>query len=86
MFGSGLQANKGERQDEEIVSKFFFSTPLRNGRLGANIAKASKSLSNFGGIAQLVERLPCTQEVSGSSPLTSTGFIPVATEMKQVAT
>ena len=25
-----------------------------------------------GGIAQLVERLPCTQEVSGSSPLTST--------------
>ena len=30
------------------------------------------SSSRDGGIAQLVERLPCTQEVSGSSPLTST--------------
>ena len=72
MFGSGLQANKGERRDEEIDSKFFFSTPLRNGRLGATIAKASKSPPNHGGIAQLVERLLCKQDVSGSSPLTST--------------
>ena len=32
----------------------------------------SKSELLSGGIAQLVERLPCTQEVSGSSPLTST--------------
>lgn len=31
-----------------------------------------KSKLISGGIAQLVERLPCTQEVSGSSPLTST--------------
>jgi len=29
-------------------------------------------LNHLGGIAQLVERLPCTQEVSGSNPLTST--------------
>jgi hypothetical protein len=27
-----------------------------------------------GGLAQLVERLLCKQDVSGSSPLTSTGF------------
>ena len=30
----------------------------------------------YGGIAQLGERLPCTQEASGSSPLTSTIFCP----------
>ncbi len=30
------------------------------------------NLPKLGGIAQLGERLPCTQEVSGSSPLTST--------------
>ena len=32
------------------------------------------SLSICGGIAQLGERLPCKQEVSGSIPLTSTNF------------
>ena len=30
------------------------------------------SYSSYGGIAQLVERLLCKQDVSGSSPLTST--------------
>ena len=30
----------------------------------------------FGGIAQLVERLLCKQDVSGSSPLTSTDRYP----------
>ena len=29
-------------------------------------------LENYGAIAQLGERLPCTQEVSGSIPLSST--------------
>ena len=29
----------------------------------------------FGAIAQLGERLPCTQEVSGSIPLSSTTFL-----------
>ena len=29
-------------------------------------------MDNYGGIAQLGERLPCKQEVSGSNPLTST--------------
>ena len=29
----------------------------------------------IGAIAQLGERLPCTQEVSGSIPLSSTNFI-----------
>ena len=28
--------------------------------------------TTFGGVAQLGERLPCTQEVIGSSPFTST--------------
>ena len=35
-------------------------------------SRNQKSKLISGGIAQLVERLPCTQEVSGSSPLTST--------------
>ena len=30
--------------------------------------------SGTGGLAQLGERLPCTQEVSGSIPLSSTSF------------
>ncbi len=30
--------------------------------------------SNYGGIAQLVEHLPCKQGVSGSNPLTSTNI------------
>ena len=34
--------------------------------------RAIFTISSLGGIAQLVERLPCTQEVSGSTPLTST--------------
>ena len=29
---------------------------------------------SFGGLAQLVERLLCKQDVSGSSPLTSTNI------------
>ena len=29
----------------------------------------------FGGLAQMGERLPCTQEVSGSIPLASTNYI-----------
>jgi hypothetical protein len=32
----------------------------------------SYSCSRIGGLAQLGERLPCTQEVSGSIPLSST--------------
>ena len=38
-------------------------------------------LNNFGGLAQLVERLLCKQDVSGSSPLTSTNRTPKDTEM-----
>jgi hypothetical protein len=30
---------------------------------------------DFGGVAQLGERLPCTQEAIGSSPFTSTTFL-----------
>ena len=29
-------------------------------------------MRDYGGLAQLVERLPCKQEVSGSNPLIST--------------
>ena len=32
----------------------------------------------FGGLAQLGERLPCKQEVSGSIPLISTKYGPIA--------
>jgi hypothetical protein len=31
-------------------------------------------MAHLGGLAQLVERLLCKQDVSGSSPLTSTNF------------
>ena len=34
--------------------------------------QTSKQKSNSGGLAQLVERLLCKQEVSGSTPLSST--------------
>ena len=37
-----------------------------------NITSASNSLREFGDIAQLGERLPCTQEVTGSIPVIST--------------
>ncbi len=37
-----------------------------------------------GGIAQLVERLLCKQDVSGSSPLTSTGLTP-ETKSKEIS-
>ncbi len=39
-----------------------------------NITSASNSLREFGDIAQLGERLPCTQEVTGSIPVISTKF------------
>ncbi len=35
-----------------------------------------QSTKNDGGVAQLGERLPCTQEVIGSIPFTSTIFFP----------
>ena len=31
-------------------------------------------MRDYGGLAQLVERLPCKQEVSGSNPLISTTY------------
>ena len=34
--------------------------------------KIESNMKNIGGVAQLGERLPCTQEVIGSSPFTST--------------
>ncbi len=46
---------------------FFPLSPLHNGTVGATIAKVNQ----IGGLAQLVERLLCKQDVSGSSPLTS---------------
>ena len=35
-----------------------------------------------GGVAQLGERLPCTQEVIGSNPFTSTIFIEIKIEIE----
>jgi hypothetical protein len=33
------------------------------------------ALCSYGGVAQLGERLPCTQEVIGSNPFTSTNIL-----------
>ncbi len=54
--------------------------PARAGEEESVEERHPVSLSRFGGsekrsggLAQLVERLPCKQEVSGSNPLISTG-------------
>ena len=41
---------------------------------GSDKVEASKKLETFGAVAQLVERLLCKQEVSGSTPLSSTMY------------
>ena len=38
-----------------------------------------------GGLAQLVERLPCKQEVSGSTPLISTTYGSLAQSVRALA-
>ena len=40
----------------------------------SNLAHHTKKRERSGGLAQLGERLPCKQEVSGSIPLISTTF------------
>ena len=45
------------------------------GVAGSNPVFRSIFLPIHGALAQLGERLPCTQEVSGSIPLGSTNFI-----------
>ena len=39
-----------------------------------NVDSNSTRDAKFGAIAQLVERLPCTQEANGSNPFSSTKF------------
>ncbi len=46
-------------------------------RHNAVVAGTSTSLSTFGAIAQLGERLHGMQEVSGSIPLSSTSAVPI---------
>jgi hypothetical protein len=41
-------------------------------------------LNPSGGLAQLVERLLCKQDVSGSSPLTSTDYQPTISLVERV--
>ncbi len=59
----------------------FRNTSLKHcSRIVDTLRRASPSLAkidqeSFGAIAQLGERLPCTQEVSGSIPLSSTKFL-----------
>ena len=43
-----------------------------------NLEGALVSAEIVGGLAQLGERLPCKQEVSGSIPLISTKYGPIA--------
>ena len=43
-----------------------------------NLEGALASAEIVGGLAQLGERLPCKQEVSGSIPLISTKYGPIA--------
>ena len=45
-------------------------------KISASVNHTSSIILNtlIGALAQLVERLPCTQEVSGSTPLGSTIF------------
>ncbi len=44
----------------------------KSGNFMAKVLLAKHLRELFGGIAQLVEHLPCKQGVSGSNPLTST--------------
>ena len=52
--------------------------------LGSNVLRSILCIvfrvreKRFGGLAQLGERLPCKQEVSGSIPLISTKYGPIA--------
>ena len=42
------------------------------GKMGAFILAEKTAKATYGGIAQLVEHLPCKQGVIGSNPITST--------------
>ena len=55
-----------------LIFTIFSKNPLTNPPCVAIIQKLSDSIIEFGGIAQLGERLNGIQEVSGSIPLIST--------------
>ena len=58
----------------------FFKKLLTNRPLIAIIQKLCDSIIEFGGIAQLGERLNGIQEVSGSIPLISTKKVPKSSD------
>ena len=47
--------------------------------------QGSVESEDCGGLAQLVERLPCKQEVSGSTPLISTTYGSLAQSVRALA-
>ncbi len=60
--------------------EIFGLTPFLNSSVEATITKVTKQfIPGYGGLAQLVERLLCKQDVSGSSPLTSISVQQVTT-------
>ena len=57
------------------------SRPVRPTKQQFGLYGLFERFAEFGGVAQLGERLPCTQEVIGSNPFTSTNLL-VVTSMK----
>ena len=68
MLHSKFKLMTAENGKVELISTVM---PIYDKRLTENFVK-TKFCELFGGIAQLVEHLPCKQGVSGSIPLTST--------------
>ena len=58
------------------IAQFWLErTPDKREVTGSSpVRPTTMSLEKLGGVAQLGERLPCTQEVIGSIPFTSTIF------------
>ena len=50
---------------------------------GFTLFNLEGTVSGYGGLAQLGERLPCKQEVSGSIPLISTMYLKRSEEVKE---
>ena len=58
--------------DKREVGSSTLPRPTTRTELGSRWSEEGSFRSAFGGVAQLGERLPCTQEVIGSNPFTST--------------
>ena len=67
---------------ENMQRRKALRTPGQAEGLGHEVSlfnlEGTPSIRRCGGLAQLGERLPCKQEVSGSIPLISTKYGPIA--------